>query len=142
LLKTRKSLLQARNTRMLFSAEGYDRPTATQIETNTTVGHAGGHNQPELLHFHSTAPESEGSIGGIVLIGAKGVALTNVRYATTSKGRFEHCYQALVSAGAMGAEMGAETRAAMNRAASKTKKSAVAKGNHRTRRGRTSRYSD
>jgi hypothetical protein len=83
-----------------------------------------------LLHFHSTSPESEGSMGDIVLIGV-------APFGTPRLINDKDCYQALVSAGAMGAE----TRAAMTRAASKTKKSAVAKGNHRTRRGRTSHYS-
>jgi len=74
----------------------------------------------ELLHFHSTSPASESSIGGIDLIGAKRDALTSVRKATKSKGRFiavlpssgvcrlpdvlcphfinKHCYQVSVSA--------------------------------------------
>jgi hypothetical protein len=42
----------------------------------------------ELLHFHSTPPVSESSIGGIDLIGAKSAAQASVRNATISKGRF------------------------------------------------------
>jgi hypothetical protein len=42
----------------------------------------------ELLHFHSTPPASESSIGGIDLIGAKSAAQASVRNATISKGRF------------------------------------------------------
>jgi hypothetical protein len=42
----------------------------------------------ELLHFHSTPPASESSVGGIDLIGAKSAAQANVRNTTMSKGRF------------------------------------------------------
>jgi hypothetical protein len=42
----------------------------------------------ELLHFHSTPPASESSIGGIDLIGAKSAAQASVSNATMSKGRF------------------------------------------------------
>jgi len=78
----------------------------------------------ELLHFHSTPPASESSIGGIDLIGAKSAAQASVRNTTISKGRFiavlpssgvcrlaafctprlieRHCYQASVSASLRG----------------------------------------
>ena len=42
----------------------------------------------ELLHFHSTPPALESSVGGVELIGAKSAAQARVRNATMSKDRF------------------------------------------------------